>query len=83
MKKRILSILILAALIITAIPFVTLGVGAAAEEEEPTLTIGGTLVEDGQYYIDGFTYPEKPADKASLYLREYTVLNRYLEKNPS
>ena len=26
------------------------------------------------------TYPEKPADKASLYLREYTVLNRYLEK---
>ena len=29
------------------------------------------------------TYPEKPADKASLYLREYTVLNKYLEKNPS
>ena len=29
------------------------------------------------------TYPDKPADKASLYLREYTVLKRYLEKNPS
>ena len=67
MKKRILSILILAALIITAIPFVTLGVGAAAEEEEPTLTIGGTLVEDGQYYIDGFTYPEKPAERTENY----------------
>ena len=26
------------------------------------------------------TYEDKPPDKASLYLREHTVLNRYLEK---
>lgn len=68
MKKRILGFLILIAVFMIIIPLAILAAGAAVElERDPVLRIGGTLVEDGEYYIDGFTYTEKPENRTENY----------------
>ena len=65
MKKRIFGILISIVLIITAIPLAMVNISAV--DDDGVLRIGGTLVEDGQYYIDGGTPTEKPESRTENY----------------
>ena len=63
-KNKLLFTLFFTFVMLSAMLTFTLTANA---DDTPVLRIAGTLVEDGQYYIDGFTYTEKPEERTDNY----------------